>query len=114
MKALLGLIMFLSLSTIMFGHAAESIEMSFDSTGTILFINITHPVKTPNNHYISSIIVDVNGKERIKQTFPAQIDNAQQVAIYKLFDLKKDDKISVTTQCNIMGRKKETLIYSFE
>jgi desulfoferrodoxin (superoxide reductase-like protein) len=114
MKMLFGLAVILCLSTVMFGHAAEDIALSFDSTSTILSISVTHPVKTTNNHYISSIVVDVNGKERIRQSFPSQFNNTEQVAVYKLFDLQKDDKVNVTTQCNIMGKKKATIIYTSE
>lgn len=113
MKILTGLAMVFLLAGIGFGHPAESIKMNFDSTGTILTVVVTHPVKTPTNHYISSITVDINGKEKVKQTFSRQLDNSDQIAIYKLIDAKKDDKINVTTQCNITGKKKETIIYTF-
>lgn len=114
MKVLLGLFFLFCSSTFVTGHPAESVKMSFDSTGTILTIAVNHPVKTPSNHYISSIIVDINGKEQVRQIYSSQINKTEQIAIYKLFNIKKNDKINVTTQCNIMGKKKETIIYSFE
>lgn len=93
-------------------HPADSIKMTFDSTGTILTIQVYHSVKNPNNHYISSITVDINGKEIVKQNFFRQGDSVMQVALYKIIDSKEKDKINVSTQCNIVGKKKATLIYT--
>lgn len=114
MKALMVAFGFIFLTGICFGHPADNVKMSFDSTGTILTIVANHSVKTPGNHYIMSIVVDVNGKELVKQTYLSQLNKNEQMALYKIIDIKKNDKLTVSTQCNITGRKKETLIYAFE
>ncbi|MCX7785387.1 MAG: hypothetical protein N2201_04065 [candidate division WOR-3 bacterium] len=93
-------------------HPADSIKMTWDSTGTILNIQVYHSVKNPNNHFISSLMVDINGKEVIKQNFFRQVDKIAQFALYKIIDVKEQDKINVTTQCNIAGKKKATIIYT--
>lgn len=113
MKIIISGVIFFIFAGMCFAHPAESVKMSFDSTGTILTVIVTHPVKNAGNHYIMSIIVDVNGKEQVKQTYASQLDKTEQVAVYKIFEVKKNDKINVTTQCNITGKKKETLVYSF-
>ncbi|MEO0092422.1 MAG: hypothetical protein ABIK61_06915 [candidate division WOR-3 bacterium] len=105
------IMLFLAVSVIV-AHPADSIKMTFDSTGTILNIQVYHSVRNPNNHYINSIMVDINGKEIVKQNFFRQNDNLTQVALYKIIDVKEKDKINVTTQCNIAGKKKATLIYT--
>jgi desulfoferrodoxin (superoxide reductase-like protein) len=102
------------MGNIALAHPPDSLKMSFDSTGTVLTITTFHTVKNPSNHYINSIIVERNGKEIIKQSFLTQYSNKEQIALYKIIDVKKDDKITVTAQCNVSGRKKQTLVYQVE
>jgi len=48
-----------------------------------------------------------------KQSYSNQLNKNEQVAIYKIIDAKKDGEINATAQCNIAGKKKETLVYTF-
>ena len=89
-------------------HPADSLLMNIDANG-LLTIQIYHPVKDPAKHYIHQVIVELNGKEIIKQTFNSQVDKTAQELIYKIIDAKEKDKITVTAYCNITGKKKETL-----
>ena len=89
-------------------HPADSLVMSIDSNG-LLSIQIYHPVKNQAKHYINKVTVELNGKEIIQQSFKSQTDKTIQDLVYKIIDAKENDKITVTTYCNITGKKKETL-----
>jgi predicted metallo-beta-lactamase superfamily hydrolase len=89
-------------------HPADSLLMNIDSNG-LLTIQIHHPVKDQAKHYINKVIVELNGKEIIQQSFKSQTDKTIQELVYKIIDAKENDKITVTTYCNITGKKKETL-----
>ena len=89
-------------------HPADSLLMSIDSNG-LLSIQIYHPVKDHAKHYINKVLVELNGKEIIQQSFKSQTDKTVQELIYKIIDAKENDKITVTAYCNITGKKKETL-----
>jgi len=112
-KIFFGLVTILFMSSVIFAHPPDSLKVSFDTTGTIMTIRALHSVKTPNTHFILQITVDLNGKQLITQNFSSQVNKNEQVTIYKIIDAKKNDKIGITAQCNIMGKKKETFIYTF-
>ncbi len=114
MRLFVALLIALLFNGLLSGHPAEAIKISFDSTATILTVNVIHPVKNIENHYISSIVIDINGKEKIKQNFNWQFNETEQLATYRIFDLKKGDKINITTQCNRIGKKKESFVYSIQ
>lgn len=89
-------------------HPPDSLKLSVDTTGTLL-VKVYHPVKDQVKHYINQVLVELNGKEIIKQTFNSQTDKTAQELIYKIIDAKANDKITVTAYCNITGKKKDTL-----
>ena len=112
-KIFLGLAAILFIGDVIFAHPPDSLKMSFDTTGTIMTVRAFHSVKMPNTHFILQITVDLNGKQLITQNFSSQLNKNEQVVIYKIIDAKKNDKIGINAQCNIMGKKKETFIYTF-
>jgi len=89
-------------------HPPDSLRLSLDST-QLLTIQVFHPVKNPVKHYINKVVVDLNGKTIIEQSLSSQTDNKVQELIYKIIDAKVKDKITVTANCNITGRKKDIL-----
>ena len=88
----------------------DSIAVDYDSTG-YLTVNIRHPIKGEvYEHYISKLVVKLNGAEVIRQTFKRQVDSEWQQAVYLLIDLKPDDKVQITASCNIFGNLSETFV----
>ena len=86
----------------------DSLRMNLDSTG-LLTVQVFHLVKDPAKHYITKVVVELNGKTIIQQSLSSQTDNKVQELIYKIIDAKVKDKIAVTANCNITGKKKDIL-----
>ncbi|MDH5185556.1 MAG: thiosulfate oxidation carrier complex protein SoxZ [candidate division WOR-3 bacterium] len=104
---LAGIICFFITSAI--AHPPDSLELNLDSTG-ILSIKVFHTVKDEAKHYITKIVVELNGKEIIQQSVNSQVSKNEQHALYRIIDAQEGDKITVTAICNITGKKKETLM----
>ena len=95
---------------LLFATPPDSIKMSFDSTGTIMTARIFHVTKNPTLHLIAQVSVTLQGKPIIQQTIVKQFSNFEQDVIYQIVDAKKGDKISVTGQCSVMGKKTQEII----
>jgi desulfoferrodoxin (superoxide reductase-like protein) len=91
-------------------HPADSIAVEYDSTG-YLSVGIRHPIRGEvDEHYIGKVVVKLNGTEIIRQSFRRQVDSEWQQAVYLLIDLKPDDKVQVTTTCNLYGNLSRTFV----
>jgi desulfoferrodoxin (superoxide reductase-like protein) len=108
MKIVIIAIVFLALP--LMAHSPKSVELEYDSDAQILNVIITHSVNNAAQHYIYKVVVDLNGKKIIEQTFKRQDDNEIQKVMYRVIDAQEGDKISVTASCNISGKKKVDLI----
>jgi len=100
-----SLTVLIALSPFGFSHPPDSLQIAFDSTGTVMSVTVFHPVKNPANHYIDDVIVKIDGKQVIVQSFPIQITNKLQEAIYKVIGLKTGAVVEMTAVCSITGRK---------
>jgi len=110
MKYFIPLLLALMVPTkLIFAHPPSNIMLEFDPFEYTLMITIPHSVNDPGKHYVYKIIVELNGKEIIKQEFKAQWSEDEQVAIYQLPDAQHGDEVSVTAYCNISGKKKGTI-----
>jgi len=105
-KILIALVM---LVLPLLAHAPKSVELEYDSDAHILNVLITHNVNNASQHYIYKVVVDLNGKKIIEQTFKRQEDNDMHELIYRIIEAQEGDKISVTAFCNISGKKKSDL-----
>ena len=94
----------------LFATPPDSIKMSFDSTGTIMTTRIFHVTKNPTLHLIAQVSVALQGKPIIQQTIAKQFSNTEQDVVYQIVDAKKGDKISVTGQCSVMGKKTQEVV----
>lgn len=101
---LLAVSLFLS-TAVSYAHPPESVALNMDSTGTVLSIETLHPVKNPDNHYIKQIEVKIDGTRVITQSFPMQLTDRVQEAVYKIIGLKSGAVIEVISYCNIAGKK---------
>ena len=91
-------------------HSPSSVEAEFDPETRILNLEINHPVNNPTRHYVSKVIVELNGKKIIEQKFGSQTDEEEQDVLYSIHDAKTGDKIKVTAYCNISGKKSSELV----
>ena len=94
----------------LFAHPPKGLEMEYDFDSDILSVEIAHSVNDAAKHFIKKVIVELNGKKIIEQTFRKQVDGEAQQVMYKIIDAADGDKISVTAYCNISGKKKADLV----
>jgi hypothetical protein len=92
-----------------FCHPPSEIKMVFDPATKMLSVTVMHDSKKPEEHFMESIQVRINGKEAVKQSFVRQTDGLKRAASYLLEDAKAGDQVSVTGTCNIFGKKTETI-----
>lgn len=88
-----------------FAHPAENVTLKYDKETCMLSIRIVHNSKDYNKHFIEKVWVSVNKKNIVKQDFSSQDDLEGLQLQYKIFNLKKGDRISVDTKCNIFGKQ---------
>ena len=106
---------FLILVTVpLFAHPPKNITLEYDNDAKILNVVIQHSVSNASKHYVNKVVVEVNGKKQIEQTFTRQMDGEKHEVLYKIVDVDEGDKLTVTGYCNIAGRKKSELIISAE
>lgn len=86
-------------------HAPKGVELEFDSETAVLSVLVTHGVNDASRHYISKLIVDLNGKKIVEQKFRSQVDGEEQRVHYSIHDAREGDKIKVTAFCNISGKR---------
>ena len=94
----------------LFAHPPKGLEVAYDYDSNILNVDIVHAVNDAGKHFINKVVVELNGKKIIEQTFRKQEDGEMQHAMYKIIDAAGGDKIAVTAYCNISGKKKADLI----
>lgn len=90
-------------------HPPSEIRLSFDPKSRLLQATVIHDTKKPEEHFIKSIQIKINGKEAVKQTYLRQSDAQNRTASYLMEDAKAGDEIAVTGECNVFGKKTETL-----
>ncbi|MBN1896038.1 hypothetical protein JW906_16250 [bacterium] len=105
-KILMILFLFCSIRT--FAHPPKSITIHFDPATHILKVTMHHEVKDTVKHFINRIDIVWNEQDAVRQDFAIQLDSGKQEALYILPGAKPGDKITVTSHCNVYGKKKET------
>jgi hypothetical protein len=90
-------------------HPPSEIKLSFDVKSRLLQVTVMHDTKKPEEHFIKTIRIQINGKEAVMQEYVKQTDPLKRTACYLLEDVKAGDEISATGQCCVFGRKTETL-----
>ncbi len=113
MKAFVAVLIVL-VAVPLFAHPPKNVTLEYDSDTKVLAAVIDHSVNNTSKHYVHKVVVEVNGKKRVEQTFMRQMDGEQHEVMYKIVDVDEGDKITVTGYCNISGKKKSELIISTE
>lgn len=97
------LILFVQLG---FTHPASKVNVGYNPDAQMLTVTVEHSTKDVDKHYIAQIMIELNGKEIIQQTFGSQLAPDKQKAVYFIPDIKKGDEIVVIARCNVYGKKK--------
>lgn len=109
-KLLLALVILSLACTPLFAHPAEKVELKWDEAASELHVSIVHPVKNTASHYISRIVVSVDGKVAEERALKSQSDSKTEEAVFEIKDLKKGSKIEVEVTCNVFGKRKQSLV----
>lgn len=109
LKALLTLMIMLLICTPVFAHPAEKVELEWDEATSVLHVSIVHPVGNPSTHYISRIVISVNGKVAEDVKLKSQSDPKVLHETYVIKDAPKGAKIEVETTCNVFGKRKNSI-----
>ena len=96
--------------TPMFAHPAQKVELKWDEAASLLHVSIVHPVKNTANHYISKIVVSVDGKVAEERALKSQSDSKTEQAVFEMKGLKKGARIEVEVTCNVFGKLKENMV----
>jgi hypothetical protein len=92
-----------------FAHPPSGIKLSFDGDARLLQVTVMHDTQKPDEHFIKSIQIRINGKDAVRQSYIKQTDPQKRTALVLLEDVKAGDEISVTGECNVFGKKTETV-----
>jgi len=92
-----------------YAHAPGKVDPEFDLNEQLLKVRVQHQVKDEAKHYVSQVIVELNGKKIIEQTLETQESLAGEKLVYRITDAGIGDTIAVTAVCNISGKKKVSI-----
>lgn len=106
---MMSVIVSIIFTSVGFAHMPTAVELEFDNDTKVLTVHVTHAVSKINKHYVDKVVVELNDKEIVTQTFRSQKDGEGQEAMYIIIDAKVGDTIAVTGYCNVSGNKKASL-----
>lgn len=104
------IVLFLGLSTVLSAHPAAAVTVGFNKEDNLLSVSFNHKVKDNADHYIKEIVVTLNKKEIIRQQLGLQDNNDGGALLYKINNLKVNDRLDITTICNKVGKKSQSLV----
>ena len=90
-------------------HAPKKVELSYDKETNKLTIEMPHPVKNVETHFIESITISINGEENQVLEYTKQSSEKTHQIEVELSDVKTGDEITVKGACNKMGSKSSSL-----
>lgn len=105
MPALLCLV--LLTGALLYGHPASDIRIDYNQKSHQLDIVVNHTSSSTESHFIDKIIVKLNDREIINQTFQSQETGRAQSVVYRVIDAKVEDKFEVITECSKGGTRTE-------
>lgn len=104
---LTGFVFFLFFGSVFLaGHGPKTVTLAFDVKTGSLNVDVRHPVKNPENHYIKQIRISLNGKMVQEENYSSQKTAEGHTAAFVLKDARAGDQIMVRATCNKFGSKK--------
>jgi hypothetical protein len=83
-------------------HPPQQVQLSFVAPGT-LTVKVVHPVNDPAKHYISKIVVTVNGKVTADRTYSGQGSPDGMSETFSLGSVPRGATIRAEATCSIVG-----------
>ena len=93
----------------LWAHPANKVTATFNAETSILTVNFEHKVNNTADHFVYSILIQLNGKKAVEQIISVQETAEGGTFVYKMPGLKKGDKINVVTDCNKGGKRSATI-----
>lgn len=90
-------------------HPAKDVKLDYNVDNHMLMVMAAHDTKDVTKHFVGTIQVDLNGEKVIEQKFKSQPTADMQMGHYLINDAKIGDTLTITTACNISGKKAVTL-----
>ena len=110
MKRSFLLFVFLCYVLVTSAHPPKKIVLNTDLKNKSLSINIVHPVKDSEKHFISDVKVSLNGQVIEEKKFTKQSTTTNEIISMTIDEMKEGDKIEVECVCNKAGRKKASVV----
>jgi len=109
MKKIILLSLLTLISALALAHPAGAQNLRWDAKTNYLYVSYDHSVKNPADHFIQSVVIQVNGKTIITQLLTLQDTNQGGALVFKLPGMKKNDKIVMVSDCNKGGKKTSSI-----
>jgi desulfoferrodoxin (superoxide reductase-like protein) len=108
-KLLITLCIAMFLPVLMMGHSPKKVTASLNEKTNKVRIEITHPVKNAEKHFIEAITISQGDKEIKKIPLEKQTDKEKQILEVELPGIAKGTEITIYAKCNQLGSRKATL-----
>jgi len=109
-KLITSLFLISFFSVCIYAHGPKTLQLNVDLKNKSLKIVIDHNVKDTESHYISDVIISINGQEIDHKKFLKQTSSKSEVLLLNIEDMKEGDKIEVIAKCNKIGQKKNEIV----
>ncbi|MCS7150772.1 MAG: hypothetical protein NZ928_00075 [Endomicrobia bacterium] len=110
MKVKLIILTLFSCLSFVLAHPPSNIDLILNLDEKEVEVVVFHKVKDTQDHYIDKILLFLNGKKIIEQISSKQLNNENQIYLFKIPELKENDKINVSVKCNKFGELKKEII----
>lgn len=102
-------ILLISTPTMLMAHPPKSIDIKYSPDQKKLTVEMPHGVKDVKDHYIKTIVINVDGKVVKTIDLKEQTSKAKENIDIELPDIKSGSEISVKATCNKFGSKTNSI-----
>jgi len=98
------LLMIVLTSSALLAHPPQKAQISYDKITGDLTIFIKHPVKDVTDHFLSIVIINLDGLKVHEFDYTSQSSPEGITIVYNMPGLESGAKIMVKATCNIFGK----------
>lgn len=109
MQKIIAFVFAICLTFSVMAHPPKKVVLNADPKNKTLKINIAHPVKDSETHFIEKVIISLNGQVIEEKKFTKQSTAGNEMIVMTIDEMKEGDKIEVECICNKAGKKKESV-----
>jgi desulfoferrodoxin (superoxide reductase-like protein) len=109
MKKILITLCIALLPALLMGHSPKKVTASFNEKTNKVRIEVTHPVKNAEKHFIELITISQGEKEIKTIPLQKQTDKEKELLEIELPGIKKGSEITIYAKCNQLGSRRTTL-----